>query len=285
MYIYIFFFLFSGKDVLKRWKHLRDAFVKSQKKCKASKASGSQASKVKKYIFNDELQFLRKIYEERETEESYNNEERNIEELSGPPSSPEVTTVEGKAEAVVPKAKGLKRQHKKMDDVDLKILEALKKDSEKENDKLTFFKSLLPHVDKFDDNQWLQCQMEFLQVISKIKNTYISTPHLLHTPSTSQIQQLHQPANVNFTQPFNVQQMSQQALTGNIHSQQFTPLPANRMTCSPVTHFQSFSNLPQQKSYDTQHFQSKSSMIMDDNVQSPSPSVASSTNTIDFTEF
>ena len=251
-------FSFSGKDVINRWKHIRDAYVKSQKKCKAAKASGSQAPKVRKYIFNDELQFLRKIYEERETEESYNNEDNNIEELGGPPSPPEVTTVEGKAEAVVSKAKGLKRQHKKMDDVDFKILEALKRDSEKPSDKLTFFKSLLPHVDKFDDNQWLQCQMEFLQVISKIKNPYPSTPHLLHTPSTSQIQQLHQPANVNFTQPLNIPQIPQQALTGNIYSQQFTstPFPAHQMTCSPVTYFQSCSNLPQQKSYNDQHCQS-----------------------------
>lgn len=31
--------------------------------------------KIRKYIFNDELQFLTKIYTERDTEESYRNED------------------------------------------------------------------------------------------------------------------------------------------------------------------------------------------------------------------
>lgn len=46
---------------MKRWKHLRDAFAKSEKKDRESKASGSQATKKRKYIFNDELHFLKKI--------------------------------------------------------------------------------------------------------------------------------------------------------------------------------------------------------------------------------
>ncbi|CAH1993878.1 unnamed protein product [Acanthoscelides obtectus] len=80
---------------MKRWKHLRDAFIRSEKNCKQSKASVSQASKRKKYIFNDELQFLRKIYKEREIEESYDNED---EEIAGPSAASvlrEVTEIEG----------------------------------------------------------------------------------------------------------------------------------------------------------------------------------------------
>ncbi|CAH2001408.1 unnamed protein product [Acanthoscelides obtectus] len=110
---------------MERWKHLRDAFIRSEKNFKQSKASGSQASKRKKYIFNDELQFLRKIYKERETEESYDNED---EEIAGPSAASvltEVTEIEGSTKAVVSKAKPPTRQHKKMDDVDLKILRAM----------------------------------------------------------------------------------------------------------------------------------------------------------------
>lgn len=51
----IFFLL--GKEVLKRWKNLRDSFAKSEKKMKEGKASGAQATRKRKYIFNEELQF------------------------------------------------------------------------------------------------------------------------------------------------------------------------------------------------------------------------------------
>lgn len=271
---------------MKRWKHLRDAFIKSQKNYKQSKASGSQAAKKKRYIFNDELQFLRKIYEERETEESYNSgdENNNVEELSAPTVPPAVTTVEGTTEAVVSNVKQRTRQHKKMDEVDLKILQALqKKEPEKQNDKLSFLESLLPHLNKFDDNQWLQCQMEFLQVISKIKNSYPFMPqtHNIYNPPISQIQQFNQPSNIRLTQPFHVPQMHQQAFTTNIHSPQFTSTP--QLTSSPITNVQNISNVPQQKSPATQHYENYSQVIRDENSQSLSPSL-SSTTTIDFAE-
>lgn len=269
---------------MKRWKHLRDAFIKSEKKYKESKASGSEASKKKKYIFNEELQFLRKIYEERETEESYNNEkEDDNEELNAPPVPSTVPTVKETAKKFVLKTKLPTRQHKKIDEVDLKILQALdQKKPEEKNDKLSFFKSLLPHVDKFDDNQWLQCQMEFLQVISKFKNTYSSmtqTPNV-HNQSTSQIQQFNQPS-VNFSH------IPQQAFPTNIHSSQFisTSSPA-QMTCSPFAKFKPISDISQQKSSTSSHHQNYSQIISDNNVESRSSSITSfsSANTIDFTD-
>lgn len=137
---------------------------------KTSKASGSEPSKKRKCIFDEEQQFLQKMYMERETEESFNNEDNNVREASEPTPRPGVTTEEKAAKKGVPKAKRLKKQHEKLDDVDTKILEIIKK--EKDNNKLTFFKSLLQHVDKFDDYQWLQCQMEFFQVILKVRNAH-----------------------------------------------------------------------------------------------------------------
>lgn len=136
-----------------------------------------------------------------------------------------------------------------------------KKNLRKKNSKLPFFESLLPHVDKFDDNHWLQCQIEFLQVISKIKNAYPCIPkiHNVNNHPTSQIRQFNQPSKLQFTQLVNVSHISQQALASHMLSPQFTgtPVPAHQMACSPFT-----------------------------NLSSRSPSVASlsSSNTIDFTE-
>lgn len=66
---------------------------------------------------------------ERETEESYNNGDEDIEELSAA-----VTEIEGTPRAIVSKAKPPTREHKKMDEVDLKILQTLQ---EKEPEKKT----------------------------------------------------------------------------------------------------------------------------------------------------
>lgn len=228
---------------------------------------------------------------ERETEESCNNGDEDIEELSAASVPPAVTEIEGTPRAVVSKAKPPTRQHKKMDEVDLKILQALQeKEPEKKNDKLPFFESLLPHVDKFDDNQWLQCQMEMLQVISKIKNAYPCIPqtHNVNNHSTSQIQQFNQPSKLKFTQPVNVPHMSQQAFATHMLSPQFTstPVPAQQMTCSTFTNFQHISNEPQDKSFAPQHYEKYCQMVRDDNFQpSRSPSgTSTSSNTIDFTE-
>lgn len=269
---------------MKRWKNLRDSFIKAEKKRKASKASGSEALKQRKYIFNEELQFLRKICLERETEENFNDETNDVQEANGPPKTPEVTTEEVAAEEGASKKKGHKRQHKKLDEIDIKILEALQKEPEKETDKSKFFKSLLPHVEKFDDSQWLQYQMESLQLISKIQNAYHPTPHTFHTAPSTQIHQLHHPSNVFFPQPSSVPQMPQQAYPGNISSQSSsTPILPRQMTSSPVTHFQARSNVLQQTSFNAE----QSSVIMYADVQSPSPSGASmsSTHTLDFSEW
>ncbi|XP_066976894.1 uncharacterized protein [Macrobrachium rosenbergii] len=55
------------KQVCKKWKYVRDAWMKSQKKLLEQKTSGSGAKTAKKYIFNDQLSFLKKIENQRET--------------------------------------------------------------------------------------------------------------------------------------------------------------------------------------------------------------------------
>lgn len=57
---------FSGKLVLKKWSQVRDSYRISKTKAK----SGTGASKVKVYIYASQLQFLDKIFQERETEDT-----------------------------------------------------------------------------------------------------------------------------------------------------------------------------------------------------------------------
>ncbi|PNF40026.1 hypothetical protein B7P43_G12939, partial [Cryptotermes secundus] len=183
------------------WKHLRDAFVKTEKNAKESKTSGSQATKKRKYIFNDKLQFLKKIYKKAETTESFIVEENN-DETNGTSRQPENTVHEvglttARKEKALPSQ--LRRKHKKMDEVDLQIVKALDKtEPEILNPQMSFYHSLLPHTENFNSDEWLQFQMEVVRVISNIKNQKVPAPHYqgyIHNPLRSNI------ANQRYTIP------------------------------------------------------------------------------------
>lgn len=58
------------KGGFKEMENLRDSFAKSEKKMKEGKTSGSKAKTKRKYIFTDELQFLKKVYTGREVRQS-----------------------------------------------------------------------------------------------------------------------------------------------------------------------------------------------------------------------
>ncbi|XP_054275338.1 uncharacterized protein LOC128996970 [Macrosteles quadrilineatus] len=308
------------KEIMKRWKHLRDAFAKSEKKDKESKKSGSQASKKRKYIFNDELQFLRKIYQDRNTDESYNNEDgenKDDDDISLEEQEDSVQSVTSKVTPVVStSATGIKetmqvktprRQHKKMDEVDLKIIKAIEKSEqeEKKDSKLSFFESLLPHLNKFNDNEWLQCQVEILQVISKMNNRYLQAPppppappaprhHELHNPPASQFQVIAQPQNFNFPQQPYYGQMHHQAYSSNMHSQ-VSPTPGAQLVqpvqvpqvpkgaqpkSTAVTSQRSLPQVSKPKSPVTLHYESFSQFFDDDDGELS----RASSSTIDFTE-
>ncbi|XP_074038602.1 uncharacterized protein [Leptinotarsa decemlineata] len=163
-----------GKDVIRRWTNLRDAFARSKRKMKDSKRSGTDAKKPKKYVYNDQLQFLNKLYEVRETVDSLNDETRH-----GTENNSEHIEVEANASFTIDETinkRTRNRKHRKPEEVELKILKAL--EPEKQNSKMSFFQSLLPHLDRFDENELLQFQMGVLQVIANINEKKKMVPQV-----------------------------------------------------------------------------------------------------------
>lgn len=182
----IFFFL--GKEVVRRWTNLRDAFAKSLKKIKESKSSGSAAKKLKQYVYNDELQFLKKLYAERETSNSLCEDDGSVEVennvLLHTERNPITTEIEATNPKIFKKPAAQTRKHKKVDEVELKILKALEpKEPEKTDPNVSFFQSLLPHLKKFNADDILQFQMGVLQVISNLNERKRGA---IHPPQYSQ---------------------------------------------------------------------------------------------------
>lgn len=54
---------------MKKWGNIRDSFQKSEKQQKALKRSGSGKVTLKNYIYGPQLQFLKKTFQERPTDE------------------------------------------------------------------------------------------------------------------------------------------------------------------------------------------------------------------------
>lgn len=160
-------FYFTGKEVIKRWGNIRDAYKKSRKRVKDATKSGAGASNIKKYIYNDQLQFLNKVFEERTTFDSLTQETENS-DSTGHQSANEMEK-ENSVTFKKPAKQLGSRKRKNVDEVELKMLKALEGSKEAEDRHLSFFKGIIPTLHNFTDDEVVQFQLEVMQVITKIK--------------------------------------------------------------------------------------------------------------------
>ncbi|KAF8792543.1 hypothetical protein HNY73_004127 [Argiope bruennichi] len=73
-------------EVTRRWYNIRDAFAKFCKKDRELKKSGTRVSKLKKYIYHDQLKFLSKFYTTENVVENCEDERENN-DISRPDTS------------------------------------------------------------------------------------------------------------------------------------------------------------------------------------------------------
>lgn len=164
-------FFLSGQKVLKRWTNLRDSFSKYYKKDKESKKSGIGAKKIKKYVYFDQLQFLHKLHVERPTFNSLeprinpgNEKEDDIE--------PQLQASDNVSDISREKTSNPQRgrKSKNQNDIDLRIFKLLEEQQQPCN-KMAFLQSLLPHLQQFDNQEYLRFQMGVLKVIENINES------------------------------------------------------------------------------------------------------------------
>lgn len=213
---------FIGKEVLKRRKNLRDAFVKAEKKAKECKASGSKATKKRKYIFHEELRFLNKVYNERQTADSYNNVNNVNNQEDTTDDIIEVSTVNKEVEkTTASKSSPKTRKRKKLDEIDLKILKAL--EQEQPNSEMSFFQSLLPHIQQFNENGLLDFKMDVLQVISKINSKRATLNQTFSDPPPLHYQYNNQPTYYYQQNQSHPQPTASSSMTNNLTSVPASP--------------------------------------------------------------
>ena len=149
---------------MRRWTNVRDSFAKSCKKQKETKKSGSGVSRHKKYVYNDQLKFLSKLYTAREIEENFEDDGWEHDADVNLETHPERMN----ADAVNPNPELVthSRKRRKPDELEIRMLKVLEGD--KPNRHLSFFHSIMPALEKFDEHEVLDFQMGVLQLISNM---------------------------------------------------------------------------------------------------------------------
>lgn len=146
---------------------MKDNFFKYLTKIKTKK-SGSAASAIKKYHFFEQLKFLIKIAPAETHSSIATNSATQNQEEPAPEESPNENHLS--TEINEPSSSKTSRRKRKPDEFETEVLNILKKDKkEQDNRHLSFFKSLLPSLEKFNDQQVLQFQSRVLQIITEIQ--------------------------------------------------------------------------------------------------------------------
>lgn len=252
----LYFFISTGKEVTRRWTNLRDAFSKSRRRVQSKKKSGAGAVAVKKYVFNDQMQFLQKCYESRDTAESLDDSvaAENPEAVDEQPE--EVTEVV--TEVTAPQTQRIaNRKRRKPDEVELQMLKALQQPEQQPDSHTSFLYSLLPYLKSFDQSETLEFQVNVLKTISKIterKRMAQPPPVPLHS------QQYYVPhAQPHYSEPAFTQPPT-------IHPPPTIPPPS---TIQPPPSQASHSRPPQQTTFSGFLNQAHTSNTFDNYAQSP----------------
>lgn len=196
---------------------MKDNFFKYLTK-KKTKKSGSAASATKQYHLFEQLCFLKKNSpSETESSIATNSATQNQDESSQQPHEESPNAQQATLQTNEPSTSKTSHRKRKADEFETEVLNILKKGQD--NRHLSFFKSILPSLEKFNDQQVLQFQSRVLQIVTEIQyptsvwqNTsnygyqtgYTSTyNNYQNTSSTSTLSQIASPMSDETLPDFN----------------------------------------------------------------------------------
>lgn len=149
--------------VIKKWKNIKDCWMKNNKKVETETKSGSGTKKTKKYIYNDQLQFLKKNMPIENTSSTLTNSDTAQQTTN-------TTTVASTSDAFAtptPVSSQTAAKKKKKDDPDKALIELL---SQREDRHLSFFRGILPSLQNFDEAKTRKFQIAVLQIFDNLDN-------------------------------------------------------------------------------------------------------------------
>ncbi|KAG0711362.1 hypothetical protein GWK47_002328 [Chionoecetes opilio] len=148
-----------GKELQARWKNIRDAFAKDCKKLKSKPKLECGARKPRCYIFADQLSFLRKVIETKETTAS----------LPSTIATEEVKKKVARHRAAVQPEASLEPMKKKIS-LEEKIVRFMEHHEEENDPDKAFFMSVLPSVRSLNEDQKIEFRLQVLTTLQNIKS-------------------------------------------------------------------------------------------------------------------
>ncbi|XP_005098307.1 uncharacterized protein LOC101853937 [Aplysia californica] len=160
--------------VMKRWKNIRDGWVKARKRISSGQKSESTATVKKSFLYDGQLLFLNKLIENPhgeclETESSSGHDHDAFSAKPSPASSIEITPTEEECKAEmkgnnpVPKMKARKvdiREH-----IPFASSEGF---PSQENRHFSFFKGIIPSLNKLDEEEVLEFQAGVINILQTL---------------------------------------------------------------------------------------------------------------------
>lgn len=156
-------FCISGKEVQARWKNIRDAYSKDCRKHTTDTKSGSEAVKSRRYIFSEQLSFLRKVTGNRTTTDSLSSAQET-QEINGHASQNSATpqSVEGSAQTGPTKRKKISLEER--------MIKFMEGNEEQEDADKDFFMSMLPSVRTLNEDQKIEFRVQVILSLQSIKS-------------------------------------------------------------------------------------------------------------------
>ncbi|XP_045457222.1 uncharacterized protein LOC123667315 [Melitaea cinxia] len=158
-----------GQMVMKKWTNMKDSWIKYDKKINECK-SGSSAKKIRKYMFYDEMMFLKKNVEHRKTDSNMTEHvhDSSLSNENFDSAVPNQSSSGYTERSETQRAK--KKRKNELSEVDIrfmKFMDSAERDEKKKSRSMNFFMGIADTVDKFSDENMIDFQF---QVISIIKN-------------------------------------------------------------------------------------------------------------------
>lgn len=229
-------FFVAGLNIQKKWRNIRDAFVKAHK-ARVS-PSGSAAKKKDTYVFYDNLLFIKDTVTVNRTDGNATANE-DVGTTTRNEDNPSSNTVPA------PK----KRKKNNDDDgIGAQLVGMLSKNLEKKNldddeDRL-FFLSLVKDFKKIPDHMQMQAKLDILRVINdsvQFSDYYVNTSLSSSRPNPYRgYQTAHYSRNYPNSQPMHSSEFgrpsSQNSATSSqpMHSSEFGRLPSKDPAASPL---------------------------------------------------
>ncbi|CAH2267059.1 jg22565 [Pararge aegeria aegeria] len=177
---------------MKKWRQMRDAWVRTLKDKKNCKTSGSAVSNTKPYKYHNQMLFLKKVVAAGETHESVSAKQTKEHTEDDTTTSNEPTNEDDSVttmtqldndsqkdkQNLAPPPKRRAPAKRNFNEIDAKMMSYIDyqikpKKIEQDDRNLSFFKGILPSLALLDDDQTLEFQSGVLNLLQNIKHRRI----------------------------------------------------------------------------------------------------------------